>query len=1131
MAAEESQVVISAVLPLYNGRTYIEECLCSIQRQTFTDWEFIIVNEYGSDDGCAEIVRDYGAGDPRIRLLQNEEKLGLAESLNRGIQAAVGEFIARVDVDDPSDPERFEKQLSYMREHPDVALCGTMQRSVLPDRSYVEEVPREGEELKAGLLFGCEISHCSVFFRRELFLKNGWKYDGNRLGEDFDLWTRIMFQARLVNLPEVLVSHRWGFDNISLEKGERLQREVCEINARSLREFGIEVPEEDLPILAGWRSRPEGFARRQRSAFLKKSYRLLTELEAANRRLHKIEEAALHRILWKRWNWVCKTCGIFFREFTYEQIAHEGNPRPAVSVIMPVYRAMNTLRESIDSILLQEYEDWELLLICEYGNEDGSTELARYYEKYDHRIRVIENKEHLGLPESLNLGIREARGAYLARLDADDLSNAKRLSTQVHYMEHHPKTGITQFYQHYFGSRPDGFIHRPPQTAAGMRAKLLFFCDACHSTVMFRKETVEKYQLYYNKSSELEDYELWTRMVKATSFETIPLIYGEYRVGAQNISLGKETAIQSEMCQIIKRQLSENLGMEVPKEKCWMLGSWRNVFLELPDSQKQTALTELRNLLLDIWKANQRVRFYGKRELLKTITAKWRFSKYNEPWFEPPETSGIYEALEIPTWFGNCKRGAYRILIKAPLKMLQSLSLHIGAKNIEHLSNVTKDVSEAQFYRVDKQIERWTWERYQRLEKRLAVLEQENIGTQNALTDFLFRQNRVPYRPGERIRIVFLFQIPSFWPSWESFFAACTEDERVDARLVFLDETNSEKTQMQHAKDFLEEKGLPYELYERFPMEEFAPHAVVIQTPYDEWHRQRQHWSNVFRMRGYRLVYIPYGVEISDTEDSHRLHFQTNVINNCWRIYTFSDCMKEDYWKYCGNRRAVRVTGLPRFDAYDTGKPFPLPAYVEKRRAGRPIVLWKVHFPKTIVEKGVNVAVTPELEEYVRFAEKIREYEKLFFILMPHPKFLEERKDPRTREMTERIVSCFSEAENAWVEEREDYRASLVNANCIIIDRSAVMVEAGALNVPVLFLTNRNYYEPVTGAIEPLVKSYEQGNTCEDMIRFLERFCEGKDVGRVKREKAYAACIPFRDGLAGERIKEDIVSAVMEEED
>ena len=77
MAAEESQVVISAVLPLYNGRTYIEECLCSIQRQTFTDWEFIIVNEYGSDDGCAEIVRDYGAGDPRIRLLQNEEKLGL----------------------------------------------------------------------------------------------------------------------------------------------------------------------------------------------------------------------------------------------------------------------------------------------------------------------------------------------------------------------------------------------------------------------------------------------------------------------------------------------------------------------------------------------------------------------------------------------------------------------------------------------------------------------------------------------------------------------------------------------------------------------------------------------------------------------------------------------------------------------------------------------------------------------------------------------------------------------------------------------------------------------------------------------------------------------------------------------
>ena len=103
----DNLAIVTVILPLYNGIKYISESIESIKDQTFRDWEFIIVNEYGSDDGCAEVVCEYARHDERIRLIQNTKPLGLAESLNVGISHATGKYIARVDVDDPSYPTRF----------------------------------------------------------------------------------------------------------------------------------------------------------------------------------------------------------------------------------------------------------------------------------------------------------------------------------------------------------------------------------------------------------------------------------------------------------------------------------------------------------------------------------------------------------------------------------------------------------------------------------------------------------------------------------------------------------------------------------------------------------------------------------------------------------------------------------------------------------------------------------------------------------------------------------------------------------------------------------------------------------------------------------------------------------------
>lgn len=1121
---------VSAILPLYKGIKYIGEAMESIIGQTYADWELIVVSEYGNNDGSAEAVELYAQKDTRIHLIQNGERLGLAESLNIGIHAAGGEYIARVDADDTSYPERFCRQVQYLEEHPDVFLCGTLQRSVLPDRSYVQEAPTDAEELKAALLFGCEISHCSVMFRRETFLQCGMYYDAGKLGEDYDLWTRIMFQHKLVNLPEVLVDHRWGFENISIDKGDALHREVRQTSAGCLIRFGVELPQEDLVLVSGWRNKPLEYAHYHRGTFLSRQADLLIRLYKGNQENGLIAPDALRKIILKRWNWVCECTDIFYPDIPYSSYMQE-QLVPRVSIVLPVFESVKTIRETLDSIVLQEMKEWELLIVCEGDSCDGSIAMAEIYELLDSRIRVLKSSQHLGLAESLNWAVREARTDLIARIDADDLANAKRIGTQYVYMEQHRELGICQTWQHYFGMGANDFIHRPPVGVEEMKAKLLFFCDACHSTVMFRKSIFEKYNLSYSKEAALEDYDLWTRAVRVTEFATIPEIYGEYRVGGDNISPRKQNEIEKNVCEIVAGQLRENLGINVSADQRILLDGWSNEFLRIKPDQREMYLWQLQNLLYEVWEKNRQIGFYQEQALLQAIAAKWRWAKYNELWQGDKNVKTIRQAIDLT----EQKRRPYMPVImkkkcRISKEILQRIHLGFAAKEIAVLHGYMEQERQAlaeeqgrQTAGVCNEIEHWTWERYARTESLLKEIKQQNERLMNRLTRIEQRQNLIPYYCGEKIRIVFLFQVASFWPSWESFYQACIADERIDVKLIFLDETATEDVQMQSAESFLREKKLEYVYFQNFDLEGFRPHVMVMQTPYDSWHRKPAHWSARFSGQGIRLVYIPYGIEISDTEDSHYLHFHTSVIENCWRIYTFSERMKRDYQKHACNSSAVRALGLPKFDGL-YGRQLPvLEPEIERKRSGRKTVLWKLHFPKEVVEQGRQVTVTPDLLVYIEFAKHIREFKDFFFVFMPHPRFLTKKMDVELTEKVRKLFEIVSEQDNVYIDMRDDYRETLLHADYIIIDRSAVMVEAGALGVPVLYMSNADYYEPVTEAIKPLMDSYYQGNTVRDMVEFLEQCKKGWDPNCTARKYAFKQCIPYFDGKCGERIKDDII--------
>ena len=385
-----------------------------------------------------------------------------------------------------------------------------------------------------------------------------------------------------------------------------------------------------------------------------------------------------------------------------------------------------------------------------------------------------------------------------------------------------------------------------------------------------------------------------------------------------------------------------------------------------------------------------------------------------------------------------------------------------------------------------------------------------------------------PWKDGEKIEALFMFQAGTVWASLDTVYQSCLADDRFAARLVLVTETTVEKSHMAGAEQFLKEKHLKYERYEDVDFSDYHPHVVFIQFPYDAACHTPETLSIQFKRQGTRVIYVPYGIEISDTEIAIKDHFHSFVVENAWRIYTSSPGIKAEYDKYCHNRNAVRVCGSPKFDAISQKEKLPLRKEIVKKADGRKIVVWKMHFPKKIREGGSTYQITPYLEEYIEFAKGLEEYTELFFVILAHPKMLrgivasDIQGDDSLMIKVRELLNIISSKNNAFIDGSDDYRNSFYHADAIIMDRSAVMIEASMLDIPVLLMKNQDYSEKMTVPVENVVNTFCQGTTSDDMADFMESFISGRDDNQKERNQAVRNNFPYSDGNCGKRIVEDI---------
>jgi glycosyltransferase involved in cell wall biosynthesis len=266
---------------------------------------------------------------------------------------------------------------------------------------------------------------------------------------------------------------------------------------------------------------------------------------------------------------------------------------PRISVIMPVYNNAIYLQDAVNTILLQTFNDLELIIIDD-GSTDGSAGII--HEITDTRVRKIFHTENMGIVTSLNQGLDLAQGEYIARMDSDDVAALNRLEVQAYFMDQNPAIDIcgTGYTTNYLGP-----VKLNPMHHEEIKVWLLFNCCILHPSVMMRRRSIERLGIRYDYNyPHAEDYELWNRLSSSAQFANLPHNLMYYRPHEGQIS-NKHRAIQDHTARRIRERQLSQLGIQLSDEEYALMAKLAEFRVNSEDFEDYRTATGFANWLLD----------------------------------------------------------------------------------------------------------------------------------------------------------------------------------------------------------------------------------------------------------------------------------------------------------------------------------------------------------------------------------------------------------------------------------------------------------------------------------------------------------------------------------------------------
>ena len=327
-----AEPTVTVLMPLYNGERYVREAVESILQQTWQDFELLIIDDGSSDKG-PDIVSSMK--DERIVLLRNPRNIGVAATLNRGLAIARGRYIARMDADDISLPDRLKKQVQFMDAHPAVGISGGWVRlfsgGQLP---YTCQVPSASEDVAAYMLFENSLWHVTAIMRKNDLNSAPLLYDPFfSRSEDYDLWTRAGKHFSLANIDQVLVRVRRHKESVTRTNWEEMTIQTETIQDRLLKGIGLNLS----PFEVTFHHRVGRGYRLENKEQVRDAEKLLMQILSVNRKTKVYEEKSLSKIIGKVWFRLCANSGTL-GFWTWHAWRSSSLAKPAVTTVQEQFR-------------------------------------------------------------------------------------------------------------------------------------------------------------------------------------------------------------------------------------------------------------------------------------------------------------------------------------------------------------------------------------------------------------------------------------------------------------------------------------------------------------------------------------------------------------------------------------------------------------------------------------------------------------------------------------------------------------------------------------------------------------------------------------------------------------------------
>ncbi len=310
--------LVSVIMPVYNADEHLREAIESILNQSYGNIEIIVVNDGSKDNGYTDsIIREYKS---MVQYFYKENG-GIADALNYAISKVNGDYIARMDQDDISLPDRIEKQVKFMETNTDVAVCGT-RFYMLKDGGIenAEDYPISTEAISIALLFGNVLCHPSIMFRASA-IKGKWRYSKDSIAEDYDLWLRMMHEEKMTNLPEKLLLYRIADTHYTALRSNKITSFSTNIIRKALKnKWGIEADKyRDEIVNINEFDERKTFV--EKLNYLQSIYGLLKEIYERNLVCNIVKEETAKGELNRQWKKVMNKLG--FSTILFEYIGIE----------------------------------------------------------------------------------------------------------------------------------------------------------------------------------------------------------------------------------------------------------------------------------------------------------------------------------------------------------------------------------------------------------------------------------------------------------------------------------------------------------------------------------------------------------------------------------------------------------------------------------------------------------------------------------------------------------------------------------------------------------------------------------------------------------------------------------------